>query len=163
MGTPSCVDPVPGRAPLRLAAAQPDLLTCANTHTEPRSSSYSKHSAALATLPLRRRSSFLTTRFRRVLGPALNAPPSSLLLQALSVAGLGAGLTEAVVVNPFEVVKVSLQANRDAFKQVPGPPSLVGCSCAALLNVHALLPATLLVRSSQTHHKDGRVRAERSE
>ncbi|KAK9534102.1 hypothetical protein VZT92_009172 [Zoarces viviparus] len=34
---------------------------------------------------------------------------------ALSVAGLGAGLTEAVVVNPFEVVKVSLQANRDSF------------------------------------------------
>ena len=41
-------------------------------------------------------------------------------LQALSVAGLGAGLTEAVVVNPFEVVKVSLQANRDAFKEVDG-------------------------------------------
>uniref|UniRef100_A0A3Q3WIQ4 Mitochondrial 2-oxodicarboxylate carrier n=1 Tax=Mola mola TaxID=94237 RepID=A0A3Q3WIQ4_MOLML len=40
-------------------------------------------------------------------------------LQALSVAGLGAGLTEAVVVNPFEVVKVSLQANRDAFKEQP--------------------------------------------
>lgn len=39
-------------------------------------------------------------------------------LQALSVAGLGAGLTEAVVVNPFEVVKVSLQANRDSFKEV---------------------------------------------
>ncbi|KAJ4938825.1 hypothetical protein JOQ06_028291 [Pogonophryne albipinna] len=38
---------------------------------------------------------------------------------ALSVAGLGAGLTEAVVVNPFEVVKVSLQANRDAFKEQP--------------------------------------------
>lgn len=39
-------------------------------------------------------------------------------LQALSAAGLGAGLTEAVVVNPFEVVKVSLQANRNAFKEV---------------------------------------------
>ena len=38
--------------------------------------------------------------------------------QALSAAGLGAGLTEAVVVNPFEVVKVSLQANRDSFKEV---------------------------------------------
>lgn len=34
------------------------------------------------------------------------------------MAGLGAGLTEAVVVNPFEVVKVSLQANRDSFKEV---------------------------------------------
>ncbi|XP_072221181.1 mitochondrial 2-oxodicarboxylate carrier isoform X1 [Leuresthes tenuis] len=38
---------------------------------------------------------------------------------ALSVAGLGSGLTEAVVVNPFEVVKVSLQANRDSFKEQP--------------------------------------------
>ncbi|ETE61548.1 Mitochondrial 2-oxodicarboxylate carrier, partial [Ophiophagus hannah] len=36
-----------------------------------------------------------------------------------AVAGLGSGLTEAVVVNPFEVVKVSLQANRDAFKEQP--------------------------------------------
>ncbi|XP_027130547.1 mitochondrial 2-oxodicarboxylate carrier isoform X2 [Larimichthys crocea] len=35
------------------------------------------------------------------------------------VAGLGSGLTEAVVVNPFEVVKVSLQANRDSFKEQP--------------------------------------------
>lgn len=39
-------------------------------------------------------------------------------IQALSVAGLGSGLTEAVVINPFEVVKVSLQANRDSFKEV---------------------------------------------
>ncbi|KAI7804364.1 mitochondrial 2-oxodicarboxylate carrier [Triplophysa rosa] len=38
---------------------------------------------------------------------------------ALSVAGLGSGLTEALVVNPFEVVKVSLQANRDSFKVQP--------------------------------------------
>ncbi|KAF7251583.1 Mitochondrial 2-oxodicarboxylate carrier [Varanus komodoensis] len=36
-----------------------------------------------------------------------------------AVAGLGSGLTEAVVVNPFEVVKVSLQANRDAFTEQP--------------------------------------------
>ncbi|CAG13165.1 unnamed protein product [Tetraodon nigroviridis] len=48
----------------------------------------------------------------------LNLTPLSPGL-ALSVAGLGAGLTEAVVVNPFEVVKVSLQANRDAFKEQP--------------------------------------------
>ena len=34
------------------------------------------------------------------------------------MAGLGSGLTEAVVVNPFEVVKVRLQANRDGFKEV---------------------------------------------
>ncbi|XP_056445796.1 mitochondrial 2-oxodicarboxylate carrier [Gadus chalcogrammus] len=39
--------------------------------------------------------------------------------EALSVAGLGSGLTEAIVVNPFEVVKVSLQANRDSFKEQP--------------------------------------------
>ncbi|XP_041827510.1 mitochondrial 2-oxodicarboxylate carrier [Melanotaenia boesemani] len=38
---------------------------------------------------------------------------------ALSAAGLGSGLTEALVVNPFEVVKVSLQANRDSFKEQP--------------------------------------------
>uniref|UniRef100_A0A8D0G5J2 Mitochondrial 2-oxodicarboxylate carrier n=1 Tax=Sphenodon punctatus TaxID=8508 RepID=A0A8D0G5J2_SPHPU len=36
-----------------------------------------------------------------------------------AVAGLGSGLTEAIVVNPFEVVKVSLQANRNAFIQQP--------------------------------------------
>lgn len=35
------------------------------------------------------------------------------------MAGLGSGLTEALVVNPFEVVKVSLQANRDTFKVQP--------------------------------------------
>ncbi|XP_056282815.1 mitochondrial 2-oxodicarboxylate carrier isoform X2 [Pseudoliparis swirei] len=48
----------------------------------------------------------------------LNLTPLSPGL-ALSVAGLGAGLTEAVVVNPFEVVKVSLQANRDSFTKQP--------------------------------------------
>lgn len=36
-----------------------------------------------------------------------------------SLAGLGAGVTEAVLVNPFEVVKVSLQANRAHLKEVP--------------------------------------------
>ncbi|GAA6066490.1 mitochondrial 2-oxodicarboxylate carrier isoform X2, partial [Tachysurus ichikawai] len=39
-----------------------------------------------------------------------------LSMKALSLAGLGSGLTEALVVNPFEVVKVSLQANRNSFK-----------------------------------------------
>jgi solute carrier family 25 (mitochondrial 2-oxodicarboxylate transporter), member 21 len=29
-----------------------------------------------------------------------------------SLAGLGAGVTEAILVNPFEMVKVTLQANR---------------------------------------------------
>ncbi|XP_078089307.1 mitochondrial 2-oxodicarboxylate carrier [Mustelus asterias] len=36
-----------------------------------------------------------------------------------TVAGLGSGLTEAVVVNPFEVVKVSLQAQRNSFSEQP--------------------------------------------
>ncbi|XP_030745542.1 mitochondrial 2-oxodicarboxylate carrier [Sitophilus oryzae] len=36
-----------------------------------------------------------------------------------SLAGLGAGLTEAVLVNPFEVVKVSMQANRAVGKELP--------------------------------------------
>uniref|UniRef100_A0A5F8HGJ3 Mitochondrial 2-oxodicarboxylate carrier n=1 Tax=Monodelphis domestica TaxID=13616 RepID=A0A5F8HGJ3_MONDO len=38
---------------------------------------------------------------------------------AFAVAGLGSGLTEAIVVNPFEVVKVGLQANRNIFTQQP--------------------------------------------
>lgn len=36
-----------------------------------------------------------------------------------SLAGLGAGLTEAVLINPFEVIKVTLQSNKDLAKQVP--------------------------------------------
>lgn len=35
------------------------------------------------------------------------------------MAGLGAGVTEAILVNPFEVVKVSLQANKSKMKEVP--------------------------------------------
>ncbi|XP_043845316.1 mitochondrial 2-oxodicarboxylate carrier isoform X1 [Dromiciops gliroides] len=38
---------------------------------------------------------------------------------AFAVAGLGSGLTEAIVVNPFEVVKVGLQANRDTSAKQP--------------------------------------------
>lgn len=56
----------------------------------------------------------LTKYYLHILTPKSCPSP----LQALSVAGLGAGLTEAVVVNPFEVVKVSLQANRDSFTKV---------------------------------------------
>lgn len=36
-----------------------------------------------------------------------------------SLAGLGAGVTEAILVNPFEMVKVTLQANRANMKEVP--------------------------------------------
>lgn len=35
------------------------------------------------------------------------------------MAGLGAGITEAILVNPFEVVKVSLQANKAKMEEVP--------------------------------------------
>lgn len=100
---------------------------------------------------------------RRVWTPTRSETPS-FLLQALSVAGLGAGLTEAVVVNPFEVVKVSLQANRDAFKEVVGHKSLATCLCELrFIQRMPSLTATLLVRSSKTHHKDGRLWAERAE
>jgi len=44
---------------------------------------------------------------------------SDFFLQTFSLAGLGAGVTEAILVNPFEVVKVSLQANRAHLKEVP--------------------------------------------
>uniref|UniRef100_A0A182PZX9 Mitochondrial 2-oxodicarboxylate carrier n=1 Tax=Anopheles farauti TaxID=69004 RepID=A0A182PZX9_9DIPT len=36
-----------------------------------------------------------------------------------SLAGLGAGVTEAILVNPFEMVKVTLQANKNKMGQVP--------------------------------------------
>ncbi|KAG6453723.1 hypothetical protein O3G_MSEX008292, partial [Manduca sexta] len=36
-----------------------------------------------------------------------------------SLAGLGAGITEAILVNPFEVVKVTLQSNKALASQVP--------------------------------------------
>lgn len=39
--------------------------------------------------------------------------------QTFSLAGLGAGVTEAILVNPFEVVKVTLQANKASGKDVP--------------------------------------------
>ena len=40
------------------------------------------------------------------------------LLQTFTAAGLCSGLTEAIVINPFEVVKVKLQAERGSFKGV---------------------------------------------
>lgn len=42
-----------------------------------------------------------------------------LSLQTFSLAGLGAGVTEAILVNPFEVVKVTLQSNRAHLKEIP--------------------------------------------
>jgi len=40
--------------------------------------------------------------------------------QTFALAGLGAGVLEAILVNPFEMVKVTLQANRNRGGQVPG-------------------------------------------
>lgn len=44
---------------------------------------------------------------------------SDCFFKTFSLAGLGAGVTEAILVNPFEVVKVTLQANRATGKEVP--------------------------------------------
>ena len=41
-----------------------------------------------------------------------------ILFQTFTLAGLCSGLTEAVVINPFEVVKVRLQASRETAKEV---------------------------------------------
>ncbi|XP_067894428.1 mitochondrial 2-oxodicarboxylate carrier isoform X2 [Heterodontus francisci] len=58
---------------------------------------------------------FLTfEQYKKILSYA--SLPSGVIF---TVAGLGSGLTEAVVVNPFEVVKVSLQAQRNSFSQQP--------------------------------------------
>uniref|UniRef100_A0A8C7S500 Mitochondrial 2-oxodicarboxylate carrier n=1 Tax=Oncorhynchus mykiss TaxID=8022 RepID=A0A8C7S500_ONCMY len=56
--------------------------------------------------------------YKGILPPILAETPKR-AVKALSVAGLGSGLTEALVVNPFEVVKVGLQANRDSFQVQP--------------------------------------------
>ncbi|KAG7466090.1 hypothetical protein MATL_G00161130 [Megalops atlanticus] len=68
----------------------------------------------LAETPKRAVKFFTFEQYKKLLGLTPLSPGL-----ALSVAGLGSGLTEAVVVNPFEVVKVSLQANRDSFKVQP--------------------------------------------
>ena len=39
--------------------------------------------------------------------------------QTYSLAGLGSGVTEAIIVNPFEVVKVKMQSNRSHQSQTP--------------------------------------------
>ncbi|XP_023683216.1 mitochondrial 2-oxodicarboxylate carrier isoform X1 [Paramormyrops kingsleyae] len=68
----------------------------------------------LAETPKRAVKFFTFEQYKKLLGFTSLSPGL-----ALSVAGLGSGLTEALVVNPFEVVKVSLQANRDSFKEQP--------------------------------------------
>ncbi len=42
------------------------------------------------------------------------------LLQTFMLAGLASGVTEAIIVNPFEVIKVKMQSNRA--HQVHPPP-----------------------------------------
>ncbi|XP_049681916.1 mitochondrial 2-oxodicarboxylate carrier isoform X3 [Accipiter gentilis] len=68
----------------------------------------------LAETPKRAVKFFTFEQYKKLLGYA-SLPPGL----AFAVAGLGSGLTEAVVVNPFEVVKVTLQANRNAFTEQP--------------------------------------------
>ncbi|XP_030341136.1 mitochondrial 2-oxodicarboxylate carrier isoform X4 [Strigops habroptila] len=68
----------------------------------------------LAETPKRAVKFFTFEQYKKVLGFA--SLPSGL---AFAVAGLGSGLTEAVVVNPFEVVKVTLQTNQNAFTEQP--------------------------------------------
>ncbi|XP_070611481.1 mitochondrial 2-oxodicarboxylate carrier isoform X2 [Erythrolamprus reginae] len=68
----------------------------------------------LAETPKRAVKFFTFEQYKKILGDVSLSPALT-----FAVAGLGSGLTEAVVVNPFEVVKVSLQANRDAFKEQP--------------------------------------------
>ncbi|XP_017684939.1 PREDICTED: mitochondrial 2-oxodicarboxylate carrier isoform X5 [Lepidothrix coronata] len=68
----------------------------------------------LAETPKRAVKFFTFEQYKKLLGYA-SLPPGL----AFAVAGLGSGLTEAIVVNPFEVVKVSLQANQNAFKEQP--------------------------------------------
>ncbi|XP_069588061.1 mitochondrial 2-oxodicarboxylate carrier [Ranitomeya imitator] len=68
----------------------------------------------LAETPKRAVKFFTFEQYKKLLAP-LSLPPA----WVFAVAGLGSGLTEAVVVNPFEVVKVSLQANRNAYAQQP--------------------------------------------
>ncbi|XP_048969024.1 mitochondrial 2-oxodicarboxylate carrier isoform X9 [Canis lupus baileyi] len=59
--------------------------------------------------------------YKGVLPPILAETPKR-AVKTFAIAGLGSGLTEAIVVNPFEVVKVGLQANRNKFTEVPGNP-----------------------------------------
>uniref|UniRef100_A0A8C3PB54 Mitochondrial 2-oxodicarboxylate carrier n=1 Tax=Chrysemys picta bellii TaxID=8478 RepID=A0A8C3PB54_CHRPI len=68
----------------------------------------------MAETPKRAVKFFTFEQYKKLLGHASLSPGLT-----FAVAGLGSGLTEAVVVNPFEVVKVSLQANRNAFTEQP--------------------------------------------
>ncbi|NXO82108.1 ODC protein, partial [Sitta europaea] len=68
----------------------------------------------LAETPKRAVKFFTFEQYKKLLG-FVSLPPGL----AFAIAGLGSGLTEAVVVNPFEVVKVTLQTNQNAFTEQP--------------------------------------------
>uniref|UniRef100_A0A8C4PYM5 Mitochondrial 2-oxodicarboxylate carrier n=1 Tax=Eptatretus burgeri TaxID=7764 RepID=A0A8C4PYM5_EPTBU len=68
----------------------------------------------LAETPKRAVKFFTFEQYKKLLG---FTPVSAGM--AYTLAGLGCGLTEAVVINPFEVVKVHLQAQRTAFGLQP--------------------------------------------
>ncbi|XP_028935001.1 mitochondrial 2-oxodicarboxylate carrier isoform X1 [Ornithorhynchus anatinus] len=68
----------------------------------------------LAETPKRAVKFFTFEQYKKLLG-YMSLPPGFVF----AIAGLGSGLTEAIVVNPFELVKVGLQANRSTFAQQP--------------------------------------------
>uniref|UniRef100_A0A8B9C723 Mitochondrial 2-oxodicarboxylate carrier n=1 Tax=Anser brachyrhynchus TaxID=132585 RepID=A0A8B9C723_9AVES len=91
----------------------------------------------LAETPKRAVKFFTFEQYKKLLAYA-SLPPGL----AFAVAGLGSGLTEAVVVNPFEVVKVTLQTNRNAFTEDPNLEflrkfgiGLVSGTIASIINI----------------------------
>ncbi|KAK2507152.1 hypothetical protein MC885_018528 [Smutsia gigantea] len=68
----------------------------------------------LAETPKRAVKFFTFEQYKKLLGYVSLSPALT-----FAIAGLGSGLTEAIVVNPFEVVKVGLQANRNKFTEQP--------------------------------------------
>ncbi|XP_047652025.1 mitochondrial 2-oxodicarboxylate carrier isoform X4 [Phacochoerus africanus] len=72
----------------------------------------------LAETPKRAVKFFTFEQYKNLLGYVSLSPALT-----FAIAGLGSGLTEAIVVNPFEVVKVGLQANRNTFKEQPSTMS----------------------------------------
>ncbi|XP_045143840.1 mitochondrial 2-oxodicarboxylate carrier [Echinops telfairi] len=68
----------------------------------------------LAETPKRAVKFFTFEQYKKLLGYMPLSPALT-----FAIAGLGSGLTEAIVVNPFEVVKVGLQANRNSFAEQP--------------------------------------------
>ncbi|XP_054096599.1 mitochondrial 2-oxodicarboxylate carrier isoform X2 [Callithrix jacchus] len=68
----------------------------------------------LAETPKRAVKFFTFEQYKKLLGYVSLSPALT-----FTIAGLGSGLTEAIIVNPFEVVKVGLQANRNTFAEQP--------------------------------------------